>query len=188
MNKFWCEKGHFNLDQANFIAELVNKYNPEYILETGFCTGRSTSAVLTNANTLKKMISIDIQFDRCEGQGIKYRKLLEDNFSNFTTIENSSHNVLNDTFFEKEFPNGIDWFTVDGDHSYRGCLQDLTNTINHMNKNSIIIIDDYKSGPPNGCIIDEVTKACDDFYEKHQYLEKKEWNCKGKGFCIFIHP
>ena len=54
-----------------------------------------------------------------------------------------------------------------------------------MNKNGIIIIDDYKSGPPNGCSIPEVTKACDDFYKIHPELEKIEWNNKGKGFCVF---
>ena len=57
-----------------------------------------------------------------------------------------------------------------------------------FNKNGIIIIDDYRSGPPNGCIIDDVTRACDDFSKKNQYLEKTEWNCKGKGFCIFKKP
>ena len=182
---FWCDKGHFNLDQAVFIKELVDKYNPEYVLETGFCTGRSTSTILINAETLKKMISIDIDFDYIKPEGRIYKKILQDNFSNFFTIENSSASVLNDTFFKTEFPDGIDWFTVDGDHSYEGCLFDLNAAIKHMNKNGIIIIDDYKSGPPNGCSIPDVTKACDDFYKEHQYLEKQEWNCEGKGFCIF---
>ena len=188
MNNFWCEKGHFNLDQANFFKEMVEKYNPEYILETGFCTGRSTSVVLTNTNKLKKMISVDINFDYIKPEGRKYQKILENNFSNFSTIETSSRELLNEHFLKEEFPYGIDWFTVDGDHSYGGCLFDLTSVVNHINKNGIMIVDDYKSGPPNGCSIPEVTKACDDFYKKNQYLEKTEWNCRGKGFCIFKKP
>ena len=185
MNEMWCKKGHFNEDQANLFRELVNKYEPEYAIETGFCTGRSSSALLTNANKLKKMISIDINFDYIKPEGRIYKNLLEDNFENFSTIENSSRYILNDDFFKKEFPYGIDWATIDGDHSYNGCLFDLTSVVNHINKNGIIIVDDYKSGPPNGCSIPAVTKACDDFYKENKFLQKIEWNCKGKGFCIF---
>jgi len=182
---FWCEEGHFNLDQADLVKDLVNTHNPEYVLETGFCTGRSASVVLTNAKNLKKMISIDINFDYIKPAGRKYQKLLIDNFSTFSTIEKPSNIVLNNNFLVNEFPNGIDWFTVDGDHSYQGCLFDLNSVYKHMNKNGIIIIDDYKSGPPNGCYIPAVTNACDDFHKEHPTIEKQEWNNKGKGFCIF---
>ena len=188
MNDFWCEKGHFNLDQAAFIKEMVEKHNPEYVLETGFCTGRSASAVLTNATKLKKMVSVDIDLDYKKPDGRIYQKKLQDAFPSFSTIETSSRELFNETFFKEEFPHGIDWFTVDGDHSYDGCLFDLTSVVDHMNKNGIIVIDDYKSGPPNGCVFKRVTKACDDFHEKNKYLEKAEWNCKGKGFCIFRKP
>jgi len=188
MNDFWCEKGHFNLDQGILIQDLIEKYNPTYALETGFCTGRSTSVVLTKATNLKKMISIDINFDYMKPEGRIYRKKLEDGFPVFSTIENSSKIILNDNFLKKEYPNGIDWVTVDGDHSYEGCLFDLKAVINHMNKNGIIVVDDYKSGPPNGCRIDAVTNACDDFYAQNRQLHKGEWNNKGKGFCIFRIP
>lgn len=188
MNEFWCKKGHFNEDQANLFKELVNKYEPEYALETGFCTGRSASSILTNTNKLKKMISIDINFDYIKPEGRIYKKILEDNFENFSTIENSSRRILNDDFFKKEFPLGIDWVTIDGDHSYEGCLFDLRAVVNHINKNGIIIIDDYESGPPNGCCIPDVTRSCDDFYKENQYLEKTKWHCKGKGFCILKKP
>ena len=40
---FWCKKGHLNLDQAEFMKDLLNEYQPEYALETGFATGRSGS-------------------------------------------------------------------------------------------------------------------------------------------------
>ena len=182
---FWCNRGHFNLDQAEYFKELVNKYQPQYVLETGFCTGRSASSVLVNTTNLKKMISIDINFDYIKPEGRIYQKLLLDNFKNFYTVEKASKYVLNDLFLKQQFPNGIDWATIDGDHSYNGCLFDLISIYEHMNKNGIIIIDDYKSGPPNGCSIPEVTKACDDFYKIHPELEKIEWNNKGKGFCVF---
>ena len=50
----------------------------------------------------------------------------------------------------------------------------------------MILIDDYESGPPEGCNIPEVTKACDDFYEvKKKNLSREKWNKDGKGFCVF---
>jgi len=182
---FWCKKGHFNTDQAIFVKNLIDKHQPKYCLETGFCTGRSTSTVLINSKFLLKMISIDINFDYIKPEGRQYQKLLLDKFPNFHTIEKSSRIVLDDAFFKKQFPNGIDWFTVDGDHSYEGCLFDLNAVYPYMNKNGIIIIDDYKSGPPNGCTIQSVTDACNDFHKTHSSLKKEEWNDKGKGFCIF---
>ena len=32
-----------------------------------------------------------------------------------------------------------------------------------MKGGGLIVIDDYESGPPDGCPIPEVTNACDDF-------------------------
>ena len=138
-------------------------------------------------NSLINLILVGLK--RCKGLNFPFgfHQSLA-NFENFSTIENSSRHILNDDFFKKEFPLGIDWYTIDGDHSYGGCLFDLRAIVNHINKNGIIIIDDYESGPPNGCSIPGVTRACDDFYKENQYLEKTKWHCKGKGFCIFKKP
>ena len=182
---YWCKKGHLNIDQAEFIKQLLDEHKPEYALETGFATGRSASTVLTNCPSLHKLISIDINFNYIAPEGKIYQKLLEKNFPHFSCIEKSSQKALNDTLFREEFPNGIDWFMVDGDHSYNGCLFDLNATVTHMTKNGIILVDDYNSGPPNGCPIPAVSKACDDFYQAHPFLEKTEWNKDGKGFCVF---
>ena len=99
---FGVKKGHFNLDQTSFFAEIVKELQPEYILETGFCTGRSASSILTISKNLKKIISIDINFDYIKPEGRIYKKKLEDNFENFTTIENNSREILNNNFFKKE--------------------------------------------------------------------------------------
>jgi hypothetical protein len=56
----------------------------------------------------------------------------------------------------------------------------------HINKGGIIIVDDYKSGHPNGCSIPAVTKACDEFTKRHPNIRRNVWNNKGKGFCVFL--
>lgn len=184
-SELWCKKGHFNKDQADFFMELSKTYKPKYILETGFCTGRSAYSLLKNGENIIKFISIDISFDYIKPEGRIMKDKLSAQFPMFKPIEGSSHTILNERFFMNEFPNGIDWFTVDGDHTYKGCLNDLNTVHKYINPNGIIIIDDYKSGPPNGCNLIDVTNACNDFHSKHPEFEKTEWNCEGKGFCIF---
>lgn len=183
---FWPEKGHFNLDQYNFIKSLLEGMNVEYALETGFCTGRSALSVLNNCPNLKNMISIDIDFDYGGMGGREMVSTLQENFEVFSAIESNSQKQLNKTFFKKNYSNGIDYVLVDGDHTYTGCLFDLNRIVPYVNSGGLILIDDYKSGPPNGCSIPAVTQACDYFYEKNKELvDKSEWNKDGKGFCIF---
>ena len=186
-SEFWCNSGHLNKDQSIFIMDLVQELKPKYVLETGFCTGRSTMSVLYNNPDILKFVNIDINYDYDKKFGRYMMNKLKESFNVFNAIEISSSIVLTNNFITNEFPNGIDWFTVDGDHTYRGCLFDLNSVSPYMNKNGVILVDDYKSGPPNGCVIKDVTNACDDFYKQNNNLYiKKEWNCKGKGFCIFI--
>ena len=182
---FWCAKGHLNLDQANYIQELVKQIDPKSVLETGFCTGRSTYAVLSNANSLEKMISIDIDFNYIKPDGQHMRDLLTLRFPKLQTIEKSSKDVLTADFMRTEFPSGIDWATIDGDHTYSGCLFDLEAVYRYVNKGGLMIIDDYEAGPPNGTSIPEVTKACDDFHKSHPEISREKWNNRGKGFCVF---
>lgn len=182
--EFWCPKGHLSENQYAYIKQLVTELKPRYCLETGFATGRSACSVLSSYDQIETFFSIDINYDYWPSSREYLNKFKT--LNNFKYFEGSSRAVLNDYFFNKEFPNGIDWFTIDGDHSYEGCLYDLESSLPFMNTNGIMIIDDYMSGPPEGCDIPEVTNACDDFYEKNQNkLIKSQWNEKGKGFCIF---
>lgn len=180
----WCKIGHFNENQANKLKELVNEIKPKYILETGFCTGRSAVCLLYYGN-IEKMISIDINLNYREPYGIIYKNLLEERFNNYKVIEGNSHEILTKEFYEKEYPEGIDWATIDGDHSYEGALEDLNSVNERINKGGIIIIDDYYSGKPDGCRIEEVNIACDEFYENNkEKYDKESWNKRGKGFMI----
>lgn len=183
--KHWPSQGHFNLDQYYFVTELLSNKNIEYAIETGFATGRSALSVLNNCKNIKKFISIDINFGYIT-IGKQMRILLEDTFENYHTIENDSKKVLTADFFASNYPHGIDYALVDGDHSYDGCYGDLELFLPQMRTGGVILIDDYKSHEPNGCSIPAVTKACDDFYEKYSdKIEKNDWNMHGKGFCIF---
>lgn len=185
-NDLWCSSGHLNEDQAKKIIELAESSKPKYCLETGFCTGRSSLAVLLGSRSnIESFISIELNTGYL-AETKSFIDLFEKSYPFYKVIIGDSSKILNESFFEKNFPNGIDWYTVDGNHSYNGCLNDLKNALPFMNNDSIIIVDDYKSGPPNGCEIIDVTRACDDFYNQNSNkLNKIEWNVLGKGFCIF---
>ena len=177
---FWPEEGHSNLDQYYYVKSLLEGRNIQYALETGFHTGRSALSVLNNCPDLKTMISIDIIFVE------ERRKLLEEKFPSFRGIESDSRLALTEDFFQTNYPEGIDYCFVDGDHSYGGCLRDLRSVLPHMRVGGLIAIDDYESGPPNGCRIQQVIDACDDFHRENSHrLSKDKWNKLGKGFCIF---
>lgn len=184
-HKLWCEKGHWSESQYQYVKELVESNQPVYCLETGFCTGRSAFSVLNSFDGIKTFITIDIKFDY-NPEGRKYKGLFEKEYKYFKAIENNSQKVLNKKFFATEYPNGIDWFTVDGGHTKAICSSDIENALPYMNKGGIILIDDYKSRPPGGCTMIGVTQACDEIFEKYDdVLEKTEWNVNGKGICVF---
>jgi hypothetical protein len=45
------------------------------------------------------------------------------------------------------------------------------------------MVDDYRSGPPNGVSAPSVTKAVDDFASGNGFRVDC-WNCKGKGIAV----
>jgi len=171
---FWPEKGHLNEDQRDFLIDLLQEKNPRFCIETGFCTGRSSITTLI-ACTPVKLVSIDVK-EEIEASDLS-------SFKSFKFIKGDSRHILKNKFFKKEFPEGIDYAFIDGDHSYEGCLNDLVSIYPHMNPKGIMVIDDYMSGPPNGGALPEVDKAIHDFIKSKNIVIQK-WNKKGKGFAI----
>lgn len=60
------------------------------------------------------------------------------------------------------FDKKLDWIYIDGDHTYIGCLNDLTNCLRVMKSNGIIFGDDYGNKP-------DVKKAVDDFVKTKNF-------------------
>jgi len=183
--RLWCTRGHLNHDQADKYAEICEGLQPRHVLETGFCTGRSAACVLHHSGKVEKMISIDINLDYKAPHGRQMASVLAKTFPQWRVIENSSREVLCLEFFRQEFPEGIDLATIDGDHSYDGCMHDLEAVAPHLAPHGVIMVDDYRSGPPKGTRIESVTRSVDDFLAKNQgVFEGEQWHKLGKGFCI----
>lgn len=180
ITNLWWYDGHLNEDQRDFLINILQNHKPRYCIETGFATGRSTVTTLIAAKP-DKMVSIDINLDYMKARS--HAKSLLEKFSNLTILEGDSSSILNSVFFKDFFPEGIDFAFVDGSHTYSGAFSDIQNIFEHLNDSGIMIVDDYISGPPNGCSIPDVDRAVHDFANSRS-LKIERWSCLGKGFAI----
>lgn len=184
INKFWSpEIGHLNETQRDKIIEVISELDPEYALEIGFAGGRHTTTVLSVCKNLKNMISLDIDFDYQHGR-FKIDLIKEEFGETIQFIEGDSHSLLNDSFFEENFENGLDYIFVDGSHTYIGAKSDMMACYPKLSNKGIMLVDDYMSGPPDGCTLQTVTDAVNDF-AKENNLSFETWNVRGKGLAIF---
>lgn len=181
IENYWWPKGHFNLDQRDYFIEILEKLNPDNVLEIGFASGRSCITALVAAQP-SRMVSLDIDLDYMGAR--KHAQLLEADFPNLKIIEGDSSIVLNEQFFNNYFADGVDFAFVDGGHSYEDAKTDCDNVYPHLNQGGMMVVDDYMSGRPNGCELATVTAAVNDFATENSLLFQA-WNVKGKGFAIF---
>lgn len=62
---------------------------------------------------------------------------------------------------------------------------DLESVAPFMKPGGVMIVDDYRSGPPHGVRFDSVTRSVDDFLAKQNgSFVGERWDKNGKGFCI----
>ena len=99
----------------------------------------------------------------------------------FGLIQGDSTAVLTPEFFEKEYPEGIDFFHVDGGHEYNVALSDLENAFPYMNEGSIMLVDDYHS---KMCPLESVDRAVDDFVAKNNLNMERVNTEDGKGMAV----
>jgi predicted O-methyltransferase YrrM len=169
----WVEK-HFSTPQRDFLINILRELKPSYCLETGFCTG-SSSATISATCLPTKLISVGLAYNNME-----VAKKLEEQYA-FSLIQGDSTSILTSEFFEKEYPEGIDFFHVDGGHDYNAAFSDLENAFPYMNEGAIILVDDYHS---KMCPLESVDRAVDDFVAKNNLSMEKVNTEDGKGMAV----
>tara|TARA_Y100001938_G_C8098038_1_gene439470 strand:- start:652 stop:1239 length:588 start_codon:yes stop_codon:yes gene_type:complete len=176
----WKEQ-HFDEDQRDFFIDLLLELKPKYCLETGFCTGSSSATILSSCKP-DKMITIGLDADSVYGLGNDkgVAGALEEKY-NFKLVSGDSTQVLNDEFFEKEFGDGVDFFHVDGGHTYHVARSDMESAMSHMNEGSVMIVDDYHSLQ---CPLKTVDEAVDDFVKEYNLNFHSVNTESGKGMAI----
>ncbi len=144
---------------------IVKKYKPSTIAEIGVRYGYSAHAFLYN-NNIKRYIGVDYP-------GAGHGGVSEDTFPYVDTLltyffpDTEIILIERDSQTIDRLPNNykVDFFHIDGNHYYNGCLHDLYLAMNSLNENGIILVDDY-------IFINEVKQACNDFVEKEKDFVK----------------
>ena len=146
-------------NQIIHMSKMVRKCNPQYILETGFGSGRTAATVIQSCRKkpIIKYVNCDKNYHLYDPISVSYRQYCHDMCPFFESFERRSNELFRGNFLKETFPTGIDWFTVDGDPTYSGCLCELMSVLYHMNPNSIM----YVVSDRNKRINFDVRDACD---------------------------
>ena len=178
---FWTEEiGHLSEGQGQFIIEKLKKFKTDYVLEIGFAGGRHTYAILESFKP-EQMVTVDVDFDYQNGRH-KIEEIKKE-FDTCTFIEDNSASCLNPEFFNKYFPNGVDYVLVDGGHQYNDAMRDMMNCFSFVNEGGIMIVDDYES---KVCPLKSVDMAVRDFSEQSGNTFEAISLEDGKGMAVFV--
>lgn len=88
-----------------------------------------------------------------------YDKIYKSVVSRFKSNSNVIIHRKTSTDWFNSFTEKLDWIYIDGDHTYNGCLNDLTNCLKVMKPNSFIFGDDYGNKPAVKEAVDYFTKG-----------------------------
>jgi predicted O-methyltransferase YrrM len=149
--------------QAEFLYRLINKFNPNTIVELGTSVGL-TSLYLAKANSKSTLYTIE----GCPNIFQFSKKLFsETGIKNIQSINGN---------FNEEFPkllsqlNTLDVLYIDGNHAYEPTMNYFKMALEKKNSNSIFIFDDiyWSDGMEKAwkeiCAHPEVTLSLDLFY------------------------
>ena len=132
-----------------YIKDFIMKEQCKNYLEIGTHYGHSFSNML-QSKYKTKFLGIDIFKRWGDGKINNMEQLANDNAKKFNVnnyeyklIKANSHSENTINVVKKYFPNGIDLLFIDGDHSYKGVINDFKNYFPLVNKGGYIIFDDY---------------------------------------------
>lgn len=150
-------------NQIIHMSNIVRQVNPQYILETGFGSGRTGATIIQSCRKLPilKFVNCEQNYSLQYPVSNTFRDYFKAMCPYYKTFESRSFELLRTSFLKTEFPNGINWFTVDGSPTYEGCLCELISVLNHMTVGSVI----YVVSDRNKMINFNMRDACDFFGE-----------------------
>lgn len=169
----WVDQ-HYDKQQRDVFVKTLRDRNIKYCLETGFCAGASSATVLATTKP-DKMVSVGLAANNME-----VATKLTGQY-NFKLVVGDSTQILNKEFMEEEFPNGIDFYHVDGGHDGLVPLLDLQVCLEHLNDDFLIIVDDYNS---KLCPLPDVEDAVDTFIQQTKFKMELVTTESGKGMAF----
>ena len=131
-----------NSYQVIHMSKLIRKYNPEYIFESGFGTGRTMATMLESCRkkTIKYYLNCEKNYTLYEPVSIEYKERIKNRYPVVEWCEMRSSEMIKNGLIDTKFPTGIDWATIDGDPTFEGCLCELIGVYKNMKKGGIMYI------------------------------------------------
>lgn len=166
-----CDEGNISWfpERQKTLANIIKTYKPKTLLQIGFNMGHSALLICDVIAMMKSKgeyteepVVIHI-FDICEHECvIPNFNILEKKVKDFNIFLNLIPGSSLETLpnFMKSNSITFDLVEIDGCHKYECLMSDIINTIDRINPNGLIYIDDYKSSRVN---IPDVDNCIDDF-------------------------
>ena len=119
--------------QQALLGQIIEKSQPTRVLEIGFNTGFGAALFLSHGS---KVTSFDIgehdYVTRC-------KEIVDDVFPGRHELVLGDSALTVPQYATDEL---FDLVFIDGKHSYRGCIVDLLNCIDHCKANALVVVDD----------------------------------------------
>lgn len=128
---------HVDGRQIIHMSRLIRQKKPQYVLETGFAHGRTTATMIKSCQELPILKYINCEKNYNNDRFCVFYQTM---CPYFKPIQSRSQDLFRPEFFAREFPEKIDWYTVDGDDSYEGILFDLVSVLPYMKSGGIMYI------------------------------------------------
>ena len=135
------------LSSTKILNAIANKYKPKNILEIGLNAGHS-ACILLNSTDCEEYHAFDICRHNTEQKAVNELK----KYFNIKLYAGDS--VVTVPAFFEDNDTKFDLVFVDGGHFYECAFSDISNTIHNLNKNGLMLIDDFYSS--------EIVRAYDD--------------------------
>lgn len=138
-------EGHVAGVQAEqFRAFLKSHPEIKSIMEIGLNGGHSADIFFETCPNIEKFISFDIAYWPYVKSIVEYFTLKHKNVFGF--VEGDSKNTI-PAFAMNYHDSKFDLIFIDGNHTYEGCINDITNCKALAHKNTFLLIDDYSYSP-----------------------------------------
>lgn len=162
-------------DYAGIIAEFVLLNNAKTVVEIGVNKGDTTLALCEAAkHSGGHVYGFDMwdvhglynQFKKSGGYELTQDRLKKAGFNNFTLTQKNAFDADFPNFLKDKVGGQVDLAFIDGDHSYKGCLNDFKAVYPLLSETGIVVFHDTQR--IDGCrefVLDLRTKYFDGTYD-----------------------
>lgn len=172
-------------DEIKALTYLVEKEQPQSVLEIGTAKGGTFYIWSRYLNSVDKLISLDLPNGRFGGGYDEqktniFREFVPSKEMHF--VRNDSHQ--DDTYeaVAKLVDDGIDFLFIDGDHTYEGVKQDFEMYSELVAEDGVIALHDIITHPDEEAVVQRRRQKIDGLEERHLWWWEGYQDCNVDQF------